>query len=150
MSESVCGSSALASVLLQRDDSQDAMEVIVLGELKHDIHRLVAATIIDYQNLITSEILLGSVAHVSLGRRADDVCLGIRSTAKVLVKISNGFFEGRGDAGLLIVCRENDTEAHIGGFDTTGVRGWEGLGGLDVLLTSLALSKPAIIPTGER
>lgn len=126
------------------------MEVIVLGELEHDIHCLIATTIIDYQNLITSEILLGSVAHVSLGRRADDVRLGMRSTAKVLVKISNGFFECRGDAGFLIVCREDNTEAHIGGFNATGVRGREGFGGMDVLLAGLALGKPAIIPTGER
>lgn len=124
------------------------MEVIVLGELEHDIHRLVAATIIDYQDLIASEIFLGGVAHVSLGRRANDVCLGMRSTAKVLVKIGDGFFEGRSYAGLLIVCREDNTEAHIGGFDATGIRGWESLGGLDVLLAGLALSEPAVVPAG--
>ena len=126
------------------------MEVIVLGELEHDIHRLVATTIIDYQDLVTSEILLGGVAHVSLGRWANDICLGMRSTAKVLVKISDGFFEGRGYAGLLIVCWEDDTEAHIGGFDAAGVRGWEGLGGLDVLLAGLALGEPAVVPAGQR
>lgn len=126
------------------------MEVIVLGELEYDIHRLIATTIIDYQDLVTSEILLGGVAHVSLGRRAGDVCLGMRSTAKVLVKIGDGFFEGRGHAGLLIVCWEDDTEAHIGGFDAAGVRGWEGLGGLDVLLAGLALGEPAVVPAGQR
>jgi hypothetical protein len=72
----------------------------------------------------------------------------MRSTAKVLVKIGDGFFEGRGYAGLLIVCWEDNTEAHIGGFDAAGVRGWKGLGGSNVLLAGLALSEPAVVPAG--
>jgi hypothetical protein len=68
----------------------------------------------------------------------------------VFIEISDSLLEGGDNASFFVVGWEDDAQTHFGGFDVSSIGGRECFIRADVLLTSLSLSEPAIVPAGER
>jgi hypothetical protein len=126
------------------------MEAVVLGKLEHNVDCLILASIIDNQDLISAKILLRSVSHMSLSRGTRSARPSLFGSAKVFIKISDSLFEGRNNAIFFVVGWEDDAQAHFGGLDVSSIGSRECFIGADVLLASLSLSEPAVVPAGER
>jgi hypothetical protein len=67
----------------------------------------------------------------------------------VFIQVSHSLLKGRDYTIFFVVGWKYDTQTHLGRFNISSIRSRECLDGLDMLLANLALSKPAIVPTGE-
>lgn len=87
---------------------------------------------------------------MSLSRRTRSARSSLFASAKVFIEISDSLFEGRDNAIFFVVGWEDNAQTHFGGFDVSSIGSRECFIGADVLLASLSLSEPAIVPAGER
>lgn len=95
MTKAMCNAAALAPVLSQRHDSKHIVQAVLLREIEHHIDRLVAAAVIDNDNLVAAEALVfwissaSSALHMTLLSRRRKRVLGASSrssgASKVLV-----------------------------------------------------------------
>lgn len=135
MTKAMRNAAALAPVLGQRYNSQHIVQAILLREIEHHVDRLVAAAVIDNDDLVAAEALvfyIGSASSSSsalrmplLGRRRKRV-LGASSrssgASKVLVQVLDGLFQRGNHTILFIVRGEDDAEEELGGLNGADIR----------------------------
>lgn len=87
---------------------------------------------------------------MSLSRRTHSARSSLFGPAKVFIEIGDSLFKGGDNACFFIVGWEDNAQTQLGGFDVSSIGSRECFIGTDVLLASLSLSEPAIVPAGER
>lgn len=153
--QAVRDAAAFAPVSNQGHDADDVVESVVAGKVEHHVDRLVAAAVVDDEDLVPAGPLGRHGARRVAPRMAPPVGAdgggpGFRGATDVLVEPGDGLFEGGQDAFLLVVGREDDAQVHLCGLNGAGVGQEERLvAGRGTLLIDAALGEPAVVPAWQ-